>query len=88
MLHKKANTTSDNTSNNAICVKREREERNVLQVLTGLVREAETHMVWNVKIVIRQPHTVSAHLVDEIFPHNYNFLAAVLDPDRKTMPSL
>lgn len=40
-------------------------------------------MVWNVKIVIRQLHTVSAHLVDKIFPDNDNLLAAVLDPARK-----
>lgn len=49
----------------------------------GLFSEAETHMVWNVKIVIGQPDTVPAHLVDQVFPDDDDLLAAVLDPDRK-----
>ncbi len=40
-------------------------------------------MVWNVEIVIRQPHAVPAHLVYQVFPDNDNLLAAVLNPDRK-----
>lgn len=42
-------------------------------------------MVWNVKIVIGQPHAVPAHLVHQVFPDNDDLLAAVLDPDRKSM---
>lgn len=45
--------------------------------------QAETNMVWNVKIVIGQSDTVPAHLVDQVFPDNDDLLAAVLDPDRK-----
>lgn len=42
-------------------------------------------MVRNVKIVIGQPDTIPAHLVDEVFPDNDDLLAAVLDPDRKNI---
>lgn len=47
-------------------------------------KEAETHMVWNVQIVIGQPDTVPAHLVDQVFSDNDDLLGAVLDPERKT----
>lgn len=43
---------------------------------------AETHMVWNVKIVIGQSDTVPAHLVNQVFPENDDLLAAVLDPKK------
>ena len=46
-------------------------------------KEAKTHMVWNVQIVIGQPDTVPAHLVDQVFSDNDDLLGAVLDPDRK-----
>lgn len=49
-------------------------------------REAETYMVGNVKIVTGQPHAVSAHLVDQVFPDDHDLLAAVLDPDRRNIP--
>lgn len=52
-------------------------------MMRGLFRKAETHMIWNVKIVIGQADAVPAHLVDQVFPDNDDLLAAVLDPDRK-----
>lgn len=55
--------------------------------ITGLFREVETHMVWYVKIVVGQPDTVPAHLVDQVFPDNDDLLAAVLDPAGENMPS-
>lgn len=37
-------------------------------------------MVWNVKIVARHPDTVSAHLVDQIFSKDNDFLTTILNP--------
>ena len=37
-------------------------------------------MVGNVQAVGRHADTVSAHLVDEVFPDDHNLLAAVLNP--------
>lgn len=45
--------------------------------------EAETNMVWNVKIVVRQSDAVPAHFVDKVFPENEDLLAAVLDPEKR-----
>ena len=54
-------------------------------VFEDLLRAAKTHMVWNVKIVIGQTDTVPAHLVYQVFPHNDDLLAAVLDPDEENI---
>lgn len=54
-------------------------------MLEGLLRAAKTHMVWNVEIVIGQADAVPAHLVYQVFPHNDDLLAAVLDPDEKNI---
>jgi len=78
-LGTKENKTFDNSTNNTVQLFT---EKNAPQY-EGLLREAETHMVWNVKIVIGQPDAVPAHLVDQVFPDDDNLLAAVLDPDRK-----
>lgn len=45
--------------------------------------EAETNMVWNVKIVMGQSDAVPAHFVDQVFPENEDLLAAVLDPEKR-----
>ena len=42
--------------------------------------DTTTHMVGNVQAVGRHADTVSAHLVDEVFPDDHNLLAAVLNP--------
>lgn len=36
-------------------------------------------MVWNIQIATWHAHTIPAHLVDQILPHHYDLLAAVLD---------
>lgn len=56
-------------------------------ICTGLSRETDAHMIRYVKIVVGQPDTVPAHLVDQVFPDNDDLLAAVLDPDRESMLS-
>lgn len=45
--------------------------------------EAETNMVWNVKIVVGQSDAVPAHFVDQVFPENQDLLSAVLDPEKR-----
>lgn len=55
----------------------------ILPVWTGLLRKVETHMVWNVKIVIGQSDTIPTHLVDQVLSDNDNLLAAVLNPVRE-----
>ena len=42
--------------------------------------DAATHMVGDVQAVGRHADTVSAHLVDQVFPDDHNLLAAVLNP--------
>lgn len=43
-----------------------------------------TDMVGNVETVVGQPDTVPAHLVDQVFSHDDDLLAAVLDSNRTT----
>lgn len=41
-------------------------------------------MIWDIEVTVGQPDAVPAHLVDQIFSHDDDLLAAVLNPDQIT----